>query len=93
MSAESAHVQRKSEGESANSPVLSSPCSPITDAKYVSIFLIQLYIFFKYYIIDGYDFINIIMRIPSNQVFVLLTIFDPSINVYFFVSFIIPHWA
>ena len=42
---------------------------------------------------DGYDFINIIMRIPSNQVFVLLTICDQSINVYFFVSFIIPHWV
>ena len=33
------------------------------------------------------------MRIPSNQVFVLLTLFDQSINVYFFVSFIIPHWV
>ena len=38
MSAESAHVQRTSEGESANSPVLSSAYSPITDTKYVSIF-------------------------------------------------------
>ena len=33
------------------------------------------------------------MRIPSNQVFVLLTIFDQSISVYFFVSFIISHWV
>ena len=38
MSAESVHVQRTSEGESINSPVLSGPCSPITDARYVSIF-------------------------------------------------------
>ena len=38
MSAESAHVQRTSEGESVNSPVLSSCCSPIMDAEYVSIF-------------------------------------------------------
>ena len=37
MSAESAHVQKTSEGESTNSPVSSSPHSPIIDAKYVSI--------------------------------------------------------
>ena len=38
ISAESAHVQRTSEGKSTNSPVLSSPCPPITDAEYLSIF-------------------------------------------------------
>ena len=38
MSAESAHVQGTSQAESANSPVLGSPHSPITDTKYVSIF-------------------------------------------------------
>ena len=38
MSAKSAHVQKTSEGESTNPPVLSSPCSPIIDAEYVSIF-------------------------------------------------------
>ena len=37
MSAKSTHVQRTSEGESTNSPVLSSPCSPIIDAEYVFI--------------------------------------------------------
>ena len=37
MSAESAHVQKTSEGESTNSPVLSSLHSPIIDAKYVFI--------------------------------------------------------
>ena len=38
MSAESTHVQKTSEGESTNSPVLSSPCSPNIDAEYVFIF-------------------------------------------------------
>ena len=38
MSAESAHVQRTSEGGSTNSPVSSSPHSPIIDTEYVSIF-------------------------------------------------------
>ena len=38
MRAESAHVQKTSEGESTNSPVLSSPHSPNMDAKYVFIF-------------------------------------------------------
>ena len=38
MSAESAHVQKMSEGESTNSPVLSSLHSPNIDAKYVFIF-------------------------------------------------------
>ena len=37
MSAESAHVQKTSEGELTNSPVLSSPCSSIIDTKYVFI--------------------------------------------------------
>ena len=38
MSAESAHVQKMSEGESTNSPMLSSPHSPSIDAEYVFIF-------------------------------------------------------
>ena len=38
MSAESAHVQKMSEGESTNSPVLSSPHSPNIDTEYVFIF-------------------------------------------------------
>ena len=38
MSAESAHVQRTSEGESTNSPVLSSPHSLNMDAEYVFTF-------------------------------------------------------
>ena len=38
MSADSAHVQRTSGGESRNSPVLSGPCSATIDAEYVSIF-------------------------------------------------------
>ena len=38
MNAESAHVQKTSEGESTNSPVLSSSCSPNIDAEYVFIF-------------------------------------------------------
>ena len=38
MSAESAHVQKTSEGESTNSPVLSSPYSLTIDAEYVFIF-------------------------------------------------------
>ena len=38
MSAESAHVQRTSESELTNSPVLSSPCSSNMDTKYVFIF-------------------------------------------------------
>ena len=38
MSAESAHVEKTSEGESTNLPVLSSPHSPIIDAEYVFIF-------------------------------------------------------
>ena len=42
MSAASAHVQKTSEGESTNSPVSSSLCSPIIDTKYVSISQIQL---------------------------------------------------
>ena len=42
MSAESAHVQKTSEDESANSPVFSSPHSPISGAKYVFISLVQL---------------------------------------------------
>ena len=37
MSAESAHVQKTSEGESTNSPVSSSPHSPIIDTEYVFI--------------------------------------------------------
>ena len=37
MSAESAHVQKTNEGDSTNSPVLSSPHSPIIDAEYVFI--------------------------------------------------------
>ena len=39
MSAEGAHVWKMSEGESTNSPVLSSLCSPNIDAEYVFIFL------------------------------------------------------
>ena len=42
MSAKSAHVQKTSEGESTNSPVSSSPCSPIIDTEYVFISQIQL---------------------------------------------------
>ena len=42
MSAKGAHVQKTSEGESANSPVSSSPHSPIIDAKYVFISQILL---------------------------------------------------
>ena len=38
MSAESAHVQKTSGGESTNSPALSSPYSLTIDAKYVFIF-------------------------------------------------------
>ena len=38
MSAESAHVQKTSEGESTNSPVLSSPHPAIIDTEYVFIF-------------------------------------------------------
>ena len=38
MSAESAHVQKMSEGESTNSPMLSSLHSPNIDAEYVFIF-------------------------------------------------------
>ena len=38
MSAECAHVQKTSEGESTNSPMSSSPHSPNIDAKYISIF-------------------------------------------------------
>ena len=37
--------------------------------------------------------IIIIMRIPPNQVFAPFMIFDQLISVYFFVFFIIPHWA
>ena len=37
INAESAHVQITSEGESTNSPVLSSPHSPNIDAEYVFI--------------------------------------------------------
>ena len=39
MSAKCAHVQKTSEGESTNSPVLSSLCSPHIDAKYVFIII------------------------------------------------------
>ena len=42
MSAKSAHVQKTSEVESTNSPVSSSPHSPINDIEYVSISQIQL---------------------------------------------------
>ena len=42
MSAKSPHVQKTSEGESTNSPVASSPHSPIIDTEYVSISQIQL---------------------------------------------------
>ena len=42
MSVESAHVQKTGEGESTNSPVSSSPHSPIIDTEYVSISQIQL---------------------------------------------------
>ena len=38
MSAKGAHVQETNEGESMNSPVSSSPHSPIIDTKYVFIF-------------------------------------------------------
>ena len=38
MSADSAHVQRTSGGESTNSPVSSGPCSATIDAEYVFIF-------------------------------------------------------
>ena len=38
MSAESAHVQKTSEGESTNSPVLGGSCSATIDAEYVFIF-------------------------------------------------------
>ena len=42
MSAKGAHVQKTSEGESTNSPVSSSPHSPIIDAEYVFISQILL---------------------------------------------------
>ena len=42
MSAKGAHVQKTSEGESTNSPVSSSPHSPIIDAEYVFISQISL---------------------------------------------------
>ena len=42
MSAKGAHVQKTSEGESTNSPVLSSPHSPIIDTEYVFISQILL---------------------------------------------------
>ena len=42
MSAKSAHVQKTSEGESTNSPMSSSSCSPMIDAEYVFISQIQL---------------------------------------------------
>ena len=38
MSADSAHVQKTSEGELTNSPVLSGPYSLTIDAEYVFIF-------------------------------------------------------
>ena len=38
MSADSAHVQRTSGGESRNSPALRGPCSATIDTEYVSIF-------------------------------------------------------
>ena len=40
ISAESAHIQKTSEGESTNSPGLSSPYSLTIDAEYVFIFQI-----------------------------------------------------
>ena len=39
MSAEGAHVCKMSKGESTNSPMLSSLCSPNIDTKYVFIIL------------------------------------------------------
>ena len=42
MSADSAHVQRTSGGEPANSPALSSPYSLTIDAEYVFFFFIQI---------------------------------------------------
>ena len=38
MSAESAHVQKTSGGESTNSPALNRPYSPTIDTEYVFIF-------------------------------------------------------
>ena len=49
--------------------------------------------YFRYYVIDGYYFVIIIMRIPSDQVFALFMIFDWLISIYFFVCSVFSHWV
>ena len=63
MSADSAHVQGTSRGESTNSPVSSGS---------YSLLMLSMYLFFKYnyqlrhYVIDDYHLTISIMRIPPN---------------------------
>ena len=52
MSAKGAHVQGASGSESMNSPVSSSPCSPIIDTEYVFISKYNYYL--RHYTADGY---------------------------------------
>ena len=52
MSAKGAHVQGASGSESTNSPVSSSPHSPIIDAKYV--FISEYNYYLRYYMVDSY---------------------------------------
>ena len=63
MSAKGAHVEGASGSEPMNSPVPSSPHSPIIDTKYVFISNCNYYL--KHYTVDGYYFIFIFMRIFS----------------------------
>ena len=55
MTAEGAHVHKMSKGESTNSPVLSSLCSPNIDAEYVFVFSKYNY-YFRHYVVGGYYF-------------------------------------
>ena len=67
MSADSAHVQGTSEGESIDLSALSDPHSLTVDVKYVFIF--QTYLLFKYYVTDAYHLVINIMRISSSFFF------------------------
>ena len=69
MSADSAHIQETSGGESTNSPILSGSHSLTIDAKYVlffSFFFLSIITIFRHYVIDDYHLTISIMRIPLN---------------------------
>ena len=65
MSADSAHIQGASGGESTNSPAVSSSYSLTIDTEYVFCFS-NIITILRHYLIDDYYRIISIMRIPPN---------------------------